>query len=123
MRRSLHARRFGVVTLAVAMVALTFALLGQLSDALVTASTPGGVALSGLAGVVVGMWAAKDFRGAMVGGAGVGFTNAFVGIGTAMIVRDATVTVLVAGSLGGALLGAITGALAHLLMLVIRRPG
>lgn len=121
MASSLHKNRFGFLVLGVAVVAATFALAGQLSAALVEASTPGGVALSGIAGVALGLWAAKDFRGALLGGGAVGFVNAFVGIGTAMIVRDATLAVLVGGCLGGGVLGAITGGLSHLLVLVAQR--
>lgn len=116
-------RKAALVVGPIAFVAATFALLADTSEALVSASTPIGVAFSGLAGVVGGAMGARTFTGGALAGAAAGFTNALVGILTAMFLRDVGWGVLFGGCFGGALLGAVTGVLGHLLLLVVKRRG
>lgn len=115
--------RLAIVLGAVACIAAVFSLVADFSDALVRASTPIGVAFSGVAGVVAGAVVARSFLGGAAAGALAGFTNALVGIAIAVVLRDAGAAVMAAGCLGGAILGAITGVLGHLLVTVIRKRG
>lgn len=115
--------RLAILVGAVALFAAVLALAIDFSDALARASTPVGVAFSGAAGVAAGALAARAFPGAAGAGAIAGFVNAFVGVGTAMFVREVDGVVLASASMGGAFLGAITGILGHLLVLVVKKRG
>jgi hypothetical protein len=108
---------------AVALFAALLAIAMDFSDALLRASTPVAVALSGAAGVAAGALAARTFPAAAAAGALTGFVNAFVGVGTAMFIHEANFVALAGASLGGALLGAVTGILGHLLVMVVKKRG
>lgn len=122
-RAAVEPIKLAIVVGTVALFAATLALAIDFSDALLRTSTPVGVALSGAAGVAAGALAARTFPGAAGAGALAGFVNAFVGVGTAMFLRDVDVGVLLGGSMGGAFLGAITGILGYLLLMVVKKRG
>ena len=119
-RRDLVA--FISIDAAVGVIAGTFALIGQASPRVVELSTPGGIALSIVAGLVMGAVVGRNWSSAIVCGAMGGFTNAAVGIATAMAVRDVDPLVLAAGSAGGVALGALAGALAFAVKQRVSRP-
>lgn len=122
-RKAVDPMKLAIIVGAVALFAAVLALAIDFSDALLRASTPVGVAFSGAAGVAAGALAARTFPGAAAAGAIAGLVNAFIGVGTAMFVRDVDVVVLAGASFGGAALGAITGVLGHLLGLVVKKRG
>ena len=98
------------------LLQLIMIVLGHFAPTLTGLYAEGGLAISGVTGLLYSIWGGKDsLGGAALGGAAAGGLSAFVGILASHFMGDVPVTLLSVGTAGSAVTGAIGGMVGRVL--------
>jgi hypothetical protein len=98
------------------LLQLIMVVAGHFAPTITGYFAPGGMAISGVAGLLYSVWGGKDsVGGAALGGAAAGGLSAFLGILVSHLMGDVPSTLLGVGAAGSAVTGAIGGMVGRVL--------